>query len=338
MNGSTARSSDPVQQDDLYLLITRYLARQTSSAENEWLATWVAASAENGGTFDQLKAIWQHTQTLPAQTETTAARQRVKVRLALPEAPALRPISRWQKTKSYALVTLVLLVLLAVSGGWYFYPTAATAYQICRTTTGQQQRLLLADSSVVMLAPKSQLRYPTQFSGTFRDVYLEGEAFFEVKRDTGQPFQVHSGTWTTRVLGTKFNVNAFRGATRMAVSLVEGQVEVTDAQGTYRLTPGQQLLTDRRTGRVYRQPFDKSRVTGWQQRKLVFQNEKLADVAGQIERLYGVKLAFADTATAELRLWATFNNEPLPAVLNALKLAGPLTYRREGQVIYLQRQ
>ena len=60
-------------------------------------------------------------------------------------------------------------------------------------------------------------------------------------------------------------------------------------------------------------------------------------MAGQIERLYNVKLVFADSATAEVRLWATFNNEPLPAVLEALQLAGPIAYRREGRVIYFNR-
>lgn len=169
-------------------------------------------------------------------------------------------------------------------------------------------------------------------------MYLEGEAFFEVSKDARRPFRVHSGSWTTQVLGTKFNVSAFRGAAETAVSVVEGRVQVRDAQTSYLLTPGQQLRAERPTGRVYRQAFNQAQVEAWKSNKLIFRNEKLADVAGRIERLYGVKLVFADSATANVRLWATFHNEPLPAVLEALQLAGSITYRREGQTIYVQQE
>jgi transmembrane sensor len=106
--------------------------------------------------------------------------------------------------------------------------------------------------------------------------------------------------------------------------------------GKYLLTPGQQLLADRATGRIYRQAFNQTKVTGWRHNKLVLQNEKLADVAGQLDGLYGMKLVFADPPTAEVRLWNTFDNEPLAGVLAALKLAGSLEYGREGQIIYLR--
>ena len=325
--------------EESYLLITRYLARQTSSNENAQLAAWVAESSENERTFEQLKALWQASPTPLDNLETAAALRRVKARLAPPlrESTPVVVLNRGGRTRTYQWAALLVL-LLGVVAGTYFYrqPKAFIAYQLRQTQTGQIQTIQLADGSRVTLAPQSQLRYPVQFGAASREVYLEGEAFFEVSKDAQRPFRVHSGTWVTQVLGTKFNVSAVRGASQTAVSLIEGKVQVTDNQEQYLLTPGQQLLADRATGRIYRQSFNQNKVTGWRHNKLVFQNEKLADVAGQIERLYGVKLAFADSATAEVRLWATFDNEPLPDVLAALKLAGSLEYRREGQVIYLR--
>jgi transmembrane sensor len=325
--------------EENYLLITRYLARQTSSDENAQLAAWVAESPEHERTFEQLKALWQASQTPTDNLETAAALRRVKARLALalPEpVPVPMPL-HGVRVRAYQWAALLILVL-GVVAGTYFYqqPKAAIAYQLRRTPAGQTQTIQLADGSRVTLAPLSQLRYPAQFGEASREVYLEGEAFFEVSKDAHRLCRVHSGTWVTQVLGTKFNVSAVRGASQTAVSLVEGKVQVIDNQQQYLLTPGQQLLADRATGRIYRQGFNQTKVMGWRHNKLVFQNEKLADVAGQIERLYGVKLAFADPATAEVRLWATFDNEPLTGVLAALKLAGSLEYRREGQVIYLR--
>ena len=331
-----------MQQEELYLLIARYLARQTSSDENEWLATWVAQSPENERTFEQLKTVWQASQTPAAPTETAAALGRLKARLAQPAELAVLapPVRRWwlRLARPAQLAGLVVLLLSALSGV-YFYtrPTPTLAYRVYRTPAGQPRRLRLADGSVVTLAPQSQLRYPAQFGAASREVYLEGEAFFEVSKDPRRPFRVHSGAWVTQVLGTKFNVSAVPGASQLAVSLVEGKVQVTDKQDEYLLAPGQQLRAERTTGRIYRQAFDRKQVLAWRSNQLIFKNEKLADVANQLERRYGVKLVFADTATAEVRLWATFDNEPLPRVLDALQLAGGLSYHREGQVIYLRR-
>ena len=335
-----------MEQPERYLLIARYLARQTSSDENEQLATWVAQSPDHERTFEQLKTVWQASQLPAAPAETAAALGRLKARLAQPTpatasaaAPAL-PVRQWRlRLARPAQLAAIVLLLVSVLGGAYFYPrpAPALAYRLYRTPAGQPQRLRLADGSVVTLAPQSQLRYPARFTGSSREVYLEGEAFFEVSKDPRRPFRVHSGAWVTQVLGTRFNVSAVPGARQMAVSLVEGKVQVTDKQDKYLLAPGQQLRTERATGRIYRQAFDRRQVLAWRSSKLVFQNEKLADVASQLERRYGVKLVFADSATAEVRLWATFDDEPLPRVLDALRLAGGLTYHREGQVIYLRR-
>ncbi|MFD1872876.1 FecR family protein [Hymenobacter bucti] len=339
-----------MQQEEVYLLIARYLARQTSSDENERLATWVAQSPENERTFEQLKTVWQASQTPAAPAETSAALGRLKARLAQPTlaaelaaapAPTAPPVRRWRlRLARPAQLAVLVVFIMSVLGGVYFYgrPVPAVAYRVYRTPAGQPQRLRLADGSVVTLAPQSELRYPAQFGAGSREVYLEGEAFFEVSKDPRRPFRVHSGAWVTQVLGTKFNVSAVPGASQLAVSLVEGKVQVTDKQDKYLLTPGQQLRAERATGRIYRQAFDRQQVLAWRNNQLIFKNEKLADAANQLERRYGVKLVFADSATAEVRLWATFDNEPLPRVLDALRLAGGLSYHREGQVIYLRRE
>jgi ferric-dicitrate binding protein FerR (iron transport regulator) len=335
-----------LEQEEVYLLIARYLARQTSSDENAQLATWVAQSPENERTFEQLKTVWQASQTPAAPAETAAALGRLKARLALPAkdvapvATPAPPVRRWRlRLARPAQMAAILLLLASVLGGAFYYarPAVTLAYRVHRTPAGQPQRLRLTDGSVVTLAPQSQLRYPAQFGGGSREVYLEGEAFFEISKDPRRPFRVHSGAWVTQVLGTKFNVSAVPGARQLAVSLVEGKVQVTDKQDKYLLTPGQQLRADVATGRIYRQAFDRQQVLAWRSNQLVFKNEKLADVANQLERRYGVKLVFADTATAEVRLWATFDNEPLPRVLSALRQAGGLSYHCEGQVIYLKR-
>ena len=340
-DGAQSQPLTPLEQEELYLLIARYLARQTSPDENEHLATWVAQSPDHERTFEQLKTVWQASQPPAAPAETAAALGRLKARLAPTPAVVAPPLPRrpWRLrlARPYQVAAMLLLLISALGSVFYYTrPAPALAYQVYRTPAGQRLHLRLADGSVVTLAPQSQLRYPAQFGAASREVYLEGEAFFEVSKDPRRPFRVHSGAWVTQVLGTKFNVSAVPGASQLAVSLVEGKVQVTDKQDKYLLVPGQQLRAERATGRIYRQAFDYKQVLAWRSNQLIFKNEKLADVANQLERHYGVKLVFADPATAEVRLWATFDNEPLPRVLDALRQAGGLSYHREGQVIYLR--
>jgi ferric-dicitrate binding protein FerR (iron transport regulator) len=119
-----------LQQEEAYLLIARYLARQTSSDENEALATWVAQSPDHERTFEQLKTVWQASQTPAAPIETAAALGRLKTRLALPASVAepvatpVPPVRRWRLRLRLARPTQVaalLLFIVTALGSTYFY-------------------------------------------------------------------------------------------------------------------------------------------------------------------------------------------------------------------------
>ncbi len=108
--------------------------------------------------------------------------------------------------------------------------------------------LKLSDGSVVNINSESTLHFPVEFSSENREVYLEGEAFFDVVRDDKSPFMVHTGDKTITVLGTKFNVSAYRDDQEWMATLVQGKISVTARDFQQVLLPSQQLCINKETG------------------------------------------------------------------------------------------
>ncbi|WP_257669203.1 FecR family protein [Parapedobacter tibetensis] len=331
-----------MEDQEVYLLITRYLSKQTTLDENEKLADWIALSKGNETEFENIKTIWLAGSSASDALSALSALHKTKEKYGITDVapyPAQKKTrgNRWYYWGA-AAATITIFCLLFLFRYTSENQSGAIVYIEKNTLPKQKLKLILADSTVVYLAPESRLRYPETFAGDKRQVFLEGEAFFEVKRDTLHPFLVTTELLTTRVLGTSFNIDAFAGSPDIRISLFSGKVEVSkenEPEHSYALHPGQQLLYDRNEGRIYRQDFNEATVNGWITNKLVFRNTPLEEAARKIEKLYSVKIVLIDKDMADRQLWASFENESLEKVLGYLKMAGGVHFRKEGDVIYL---
>ncbi|RZL61983.1 MAG: DUF4974 domain-containing protein, partial [Pedobacter sp.] len=169
-------------------------------------------------------------------------------------------------------------------------------------------------------------------------IELDGEAYFEVSKNPHKPFRVKTADLSVKVLGTHFNVKASKNQILTTVSLFEGKVEVNlnaDKDDAYMLKPGQELSFERNNLRVFQRSLDSVNVLGWMTKTLVFSNDKLSDAAVKIENMYGVKLIFADQATADTRVYAQFNGDTLNDVLAIICASGNLDYRKQDNKIYM---
>jgi ferric-dicitrate binding protein FerR (iron transport regulator) len=168
----------------------------------------------------------------------------------------------------------------------------------------------LGDGSFVVLAPGSHLRTAPNND---REVWLEGRAFFAIKSDRARPFVVHTRAGDARVLGTRFVLDAHGDSVKLGV--VEGRVELEGG--------GEQVVVG--AGRVMRGSFgepptpaenaDVSGLTEWIQGVLVFQETRIGRAAQDIERQYGVRVVFPDSAIRTRTITAIFHDQPLDSVL-----------------------
>lgn len=145
----------------------------------------------------------------------------------------------------------------------------------------------LSDGTLVKLNADSKLRYPTRFSGGIREVELEGEAYFDVRKSK-KPFIVISNNVKVKVLGTIFNVNAYNN--KIATTLVEGKVRVQSGKMTTILTPNQQAIVE--GGNINRYNVDASKFIGWVSGNFYFEDETLESISNTLERWYDIEVFF----------------------------------------------
>ena len=325
-----------MEDKENYLLITRYLSQQTSTEENEQLADWISAAAVNEQLFYEIKNVWLLTKP-GVRADSHTALHKLKQKIAQTEEQVIiKPASpaRWYAVA--ASVTGLVILLLHARYNQY-QPAQHLILQV--TKAGQKKKVRLDDGTIVHLAPQSSLSYPSALDKNMRMVELKGEAYFEVAKSPHRPFVVHTTDMDVEVLGTHFNVRSYKSNPLSTVSLLEGKVKVMlpgdGEKDDYLLKPGQELSYNHHNHRVYQHKFDAEQVTAWMSNKLIFKNDRLADAADKIETVYGIKIVFADQATADTRLYASFENESLINVLETIKAAGNVSYNIAGNKVYL---
>ena len=199
------------------------------------------------------------------------------------------------------------------------------------TRRGQRATLRLPDGTRVDLGVASAIRYAPAYGGRERDVYLEGEAYFEVAPDPKKPFTVYAANAITRDRGTKFGVSAYPGANQVEVVVVEGSVDlsglVLGAADLGRLDRGGRLRIER--------GVDTAAWLGWRRDRLVFRNTPLRDVLAQLGRWYDTDLQLGDSALGDYPLTASLHGEPLDKVLDLISAALNVRVVRRNSTILL---
>ncbi len=170
---------------------------------------------------------------------------------------------------------------------------AKLVYNTIEVPRGGEYRLVLPDGSVVWLNSDSELKFPMNFVGKRRKVFLKGEAYFEVVKNPDMPFVVEVAAMEVKVLGTRFNINAARSDEGVQTTLVSGKVEVSDQEnaGKVVLLPNQQA--ELKKGRLTVKNVDAGAVTAWRQGKFYFESESLEEIAAQLERWYDIHFFFS---------------------------------------------
>ena len=223
---------------------------------------------------------------------------------------------------------------------------------------GMPKKMILPDSSVIWLNAGSHIRYADNFAQNDREVYLEGEAYFNVKHDAKHPFLVHAGNIVIEVLGTEFNVQAYYDEDHIETTLIKGKVQVQIAGKPDKkivLTSNEKLtvinenfslsgksLKERKELSFKVQEVVPLQTTtpipevAWLQDKLAFQNEPFAGLAKKLERRYDVHIVFKDSLLEKERLSGVFENETIQKALTILQMTTPFQYKIQDSTVYIK--
>lgn len=212
--------------------------------------------------------------------------------------------------------------------------TAAIVYNTLSTPRGGQFKIQLPDGTLVWLNAASSLRFPTAFTGGERIVALDGEGYFEVAHQAGMPFKVQLGSGAVEVLGTRFNVMAYRNETRVRTTLLQGAVKVTHNDHTARLVPGQQASWAAGGSNITVGPADADEAVSWKEGYFQFNRAPLTDVMRQLQRWYSVEVRY-EGSSGKREFWGKIpRNVRLSEALRILELSS-IQYSMKGDTIII---
>lgn len=285
--------------DQKYIvLIHRLLREELDEEERSVLQQWMEEGPENKKAYQEIEQTWRHSETYKTtytpNVEAGLARLKQRIdadRMAVPKA-SLRPVRRPNRVYYYAAAT-VLLLIAAVSV-WNFW-IQPDGLRTVATGSGETMELQLADGSQVLLNENSTFTYSEAFN-TQREVYLTGEAFFDVAQDSIRPFRIITPMAKTEVLGTSFNLRAYESETYTEVEVLEGKVQLqpkeskeklsvsAGARGTYQHEAGQ-------LGEVRPKTLN---ALYWKDGLLRFRNHTLAEALEEIRQRVGIQIIMQD--------------------------------------------
>ena len=204
-------------------------------------------------------------------------------------------------------------------------------------TRNEVEQLTLPDGTKVWLNKNSIFRYPKEFDENNREVHLEGEGYFEVKKNSSKPFVVHSESMQVRVLGTIFNLKTDQANRSAIATLVQGEIEVkgNHNEGMIVLTPRQEAELDGVSHRLMVRQIDTG-IEHWHNNSFAFESADIFTIARTLEKYYDVSIVLSsDLNTKSTYSGTLMKSEKVEDVLNSVSNAVPIKYRIEDNRVYL---
>ena len=204
--------------------------------------------------------------------------------------------------------------------------------------SGGEYSLLLADGTTVILNSQTRLRFPDSFTGKVRRVYLSGEAYFDVVRNENHPFLVEFEGGKVCVLGTRFNVKAYRGKNTFT-TLVSGKVKVASARDSVLLQPGELCEMDASDFSLAVREADMMVELAWKNGEFVFKNVSLGQIMDELARWYDAEIEYDSSELQGIKLHVYMDRtKTLDEALEIIAKLGNISYDREGKKIMIKKR
>lgn len=319
--------------------LQKFLDGKLSEADALKVQIWIAAHSCDDDLSSWLDDYFEKMDVSTADVQVQEEMRNVEKRIGL------RPMSFAVRLARFAQVAAiaVLCAVLFFSLGRKSNPAPDVRWVEVNVPNGEVRTLCLSDGTALDLNAGTKLLYPEKFSGSTREIFVDGEVVAEVAKDKKHPFIIKSGMSTIKVTGTKFNFKSFRDDSMVEIALMEGSVDYCwengDVSRNVSLTAGDLMKMDKSNAKVSvsRLNIEKFRTFN-DGMSLHFIDEPLCDIAKAIERTFNIPVVIMDNELAQMRFIAYFaNNESLSEVLDALCESGEMSATRERGTIIITR-
>ena len=319
-------------------IIKRYFANECSEAEIEMLFEWINASESNRREWLKLRIVSARNVFSHFSNPEHIDRSFKEL---LEKQDALRRIEQKitrKITLRFMRYAASVLVVVGLSAFCYMYVVdwlrPDMVVVLCETDNVKQ--IMLEDNTQVWLSAGSRIEYPERFGKKERKVLVEGKVFFETAKDTNRPFLVETETYTVKVLGTEFEVNAFKYSQTSDVTLVDGKVEILDNNRATLCTlqPGQQFKIDKISNSFILQQVQAKMYTSWHGGTLEFDGLTFAEIVKILEHHYNVRIITEEGIDKDQKLVGSLSlQKNIYQMMKALELVVPIKYQVQTDTI-----
>jgi ferric-dicitrate binding protein FerR (iron transport regulator) len=332
-------------------LIAGYFAQELNKEELAELQQWLKSTNDNKTYFLQAQEVWfsaisaNHAIRFNAEkafqrflSSTIALNEK-----ATNDTPTVN--SRRFFELNFIKVAAAVAVLMVFAGVGYWVGSGSNAGQLADVKVeapfGSKTKMYLPDGTLVWLNAGSTLIYSQEFGVENREIQLIGEGYFEVTKNKALAFDVRTNEMTVHVLGTKFNFRNYSDEDEASVTLIEGKVQLNDNcknDGGYILAPNQQAIFDKTSKNITINTVRATYSSDWTKGLISFDEEKLGNIARELERLYNVNISIADDSLLNYRFYGNFTRteQSIEDVLNVLASTNKLSYQQKGREITLR--
>jgi transmembrane sensor len=348
-------------------LLIQYLEGSVNDAVKSDIDLWLNASPENRIFLDRLRDAWENRQDLLEIRDEVRIKDWKIISDAISEktgerkVATIKSISRW-----YMRAAAILLLFLTTTLGFFVGRDQTHRVSLDKgfhelvVPQGEKSQLILSDGSKVWVNAGSTLRFPNVFNAESRDVWLDGEAYFEVSHDRTRLFLVHTSDLDVKVHGTKFNVKAYSSENIIEATLIEGSVSL-ETRNVFNqkrqevfLQPFHKAIylkkkvtyIDRDIAREVSEPLQIKKIIisnavqvepaiSWREGKLVFVDESFDNIALKLERRFGVNIIIQSDQIRKIKYTGVLKNISIEQALKAIQLSAHFNYKIQDNTIVI---
>ena len=333
-----------MSRQKIYQMISRMADGLLNDGLRVKVLRWLADDKESDEKDAALLQVWNETEADHISVSASlASLKAVKARLGLETQPVKRRTWFPMHLMKYAAMFLLPLVT-AVSVWLYMDHKIKNTFEMveCFVPKGEQKTIVLSDGTSVMLNSGSLFIYPKEFRRDSRNVFLSGEAYFDVTHNESHPFMVHTGRLNIQVLGTSFNVEAYSDDPEITTTLKHGRVNVyptscNESDGIV-MHPDEQVTYDIKTGKMYLTKVNAQDYAAWTTGDLHFVERSLAEVLKVIGRKYDVEFRYDDQIRLDELYTIVFRQEEtIEQVMQVMKplIGNHIDYSINSKSVYL---
>lgn len=339
-------------EDIFFKLLSRQLAGEATEKELQQLKKMIEADPDLKKVYLSFHAADEETPEEDlSKAEQAFALHSLKMHLHGPAAPT-RQLGLGKNRQRILLASAAILLIFTFFLLLFspFGNNTALKSQVV-TKKGSKTMVKLPDGSSVWVNADSRLQYADNFKGKLREVWLDGEAFFDVKKDPEHPFVIHADKINIKVLGTSFNVKSYPKDRVIETSLIRGRIEVSfnDRPAENIILRPNEKLTVRKDqsepdnagtentpkikldNLLHLNAQNQLVETAWMDNKIAFSDCPMSEIALMLERRFDISVEFKNQEVMKYRYTGIFNEESINDILKIMKITKPFNYKLNGK-------